>query len=359
RDAGADLVIVTAHAGSYCSEFDDPRDLSSCDLAGEIMRVALDLPGGLVDQIIAGHRHEGIAHEVNGIAITSSYSNTRAFGRVDYVFDRASRRLTRRRIFEPQPICGFVDTTNGGCLPGSSATADDRASYSDRQVVPNADVAAIAAEATARSDELKSEKLGVTLAEPITRAGRSDSAIGHLFTEIVLAGTGVDAVVHNVVGGIRADLPAGELVYGDVYEMYPFDNIVVPLDLSGAQLRELLGREATKTRARAGISGIRVFVRCEAGALDVSMERRDGTAIDDDDVLTVMTTDFLATGGDDVLTPVIPDGGFEIDNAKPLVREVIADWLRNRGGSIDAETFSDAGNPKWNIDASVTPGCSL
>lgn len=64
RKAGADLVIVTAHAGSSCEQFNDPRDLSSCDLSGEIMQVALNLPAGLVDQIIAGHVHRGIAHEV-------------------------------------------------------------------------------------------------------------------------------------------------------------------------------------------------------------------------------------------------------------------------------------------------------
>jgi len=38
RAAGASLVIVLAHAGSRCTEFDDPFDLSSCYMPGEIMR---------------------------------------------------------------------------------------------------------------------------------------------------------------------------------------------------------------------------------------------------------------------------------------------------------------------------------
>jgi len=69
RSAGAVLVVVAAHAGSACDEFDDPLDLSSCDIDGEIMRVANAIPEGLVDLIVAGHRHRGIAHVVNGIGL--------------------------------------------------------------------------------------------------------------------------------------------------------------------------------------------------------------------------------------------------------------------------------------------------
>ena len=359
RKAGADLVIVTAHAGSYCENFDDPLDLSSCDLSGEIMQVALDLPAGLVDQIIGGHVHQGIAHEVNGIAITSSYSNSRAFGRVDYVFNRADRTLNSRRIFPPQSICGYVDNTSGNCIPAADATGSAQvARYSGHVVSPDARVSAIAAYVTQRASELKSEKLGVYLETPITRAGRSNSAIGHLFTDIVLDATGGDVVIHNVVGGIRADLPPGDLAYGAVYEMYPFDNIVVQLDLTGAELRRVLEREVFKPDRRAGISGIRVFAACDDNELNVTMTRADGSAIEDHETLAVITTDFLATGGDDVLTPIIPEDGFPIANDMPLVREAIADWLRQRGGSLSAATFSDASNPKWNVADSILDGCS-
>ena len=72
RIAGAQLVIVTAHAGSRCTEFSDPYDTTSCDMAGEIMQTAANLPEGLVDHIVAGHVHQRIAHVVNGVSINSS-----------------------------------------------------------------------------------------------------------------------------------------------------------------------------------------------------------------------------------------------------------------------------------------------
>lgn len=359
REAGADLIIVTAHAGSACESFGDSQDLSSCDLSGEIMQVALDLPAGLVDQIIAGHIHEGIAHEVNGIAITSSYSNTRAFGRVDYVFNRSDRRLNSREIFPPQPICGYVDNTSGLCVSANDVTGSAQvASYSGRIVSPDAKVSEIAEYAAQRASELKTEKLGVYLETPITRAGGSNSAIGHLFTEVMLDAVGGDVLIHNVVGGIRTDLPQGDLVYGSIYEMYPFDNVVVQLDLTGAELRRVLQREVFKLDKRAGISGIRVFAACDGDKLRVTMIRQDGSEIEDQEMLAVMTTDFLATGGDDVLTPIIPEGGFPIARDTPLVREAIADWMRRRGGNLSADSFSDADSPKWNIPDSILDGCS-
>ena len=358
RQAGADLVIVTAHAGSRCENFDDPLDLSSCNMSDEIMQVALNLPVGLVDLIIGGHTHQGIAHEVNGIAITSSFSRTGAFGRVDFVFNRADRSLSSRKIFPPQQVCGYVDNTTGLCVSADDATgAAQVASYSGRIVSPNAKIVEIAAHAAERANVLKTEKLGVYLETPITTQGGSNSAIGHLFTDVMLDAVGGDVLIHNVMGGIRADLPQGDLVYGSIYEMYPFDNLVVRLDLSGAELRRVLEREVFKTR-RAGIAGIRVFAACNDDGLELTMMRADGSTIEDNDMLAVMTTDFLATGGDDVLTPVIPEDGFPLATSAILVREAIADWMRQRGGSLNADTFSDAGNPKWSIPESGMAQCA-
>ena len=101
RAQGAQVVIVTAHAGGRCSEFDRPEDLSSCDPNGEIFAVARELPRGLVDAIVAGHSHATVGHQVEGIPITEAYSNGRAFGRIDLSVDRAAKTVVRKRSFPP------------------------------------------------------------------------------------------------------------------------------------------------------------------------------------------------------------------------------------------------------------------
>ena len=166
-------------------------------------------------------------------------------------------------------------------------------------------------------------------------------------------------MIHNVGGGIRADLPQGDLTYGAVYEMFPFDNVVVKLDLSGAELREVLGRQVLRPDRRAGIAGIRVFATCDDDKLDVTMLRPDSSEIEDQEMLVVTTNNFLATGGDDIFTTVIPEDGFPIADDLLLVREAIADWMRERGGKLNAETFSDSDNPKWNTPGPIPTSCSL
>ena len=109
---------------------------------------------GLVDHIVAGHVHQGIAHDVNGIAVTASYSNTRAFSRVDFTVDRRSGEIVERRVYPPQEICG--EETEGPC------------EYEGRPVVPMPEVVAIAERAQGVAARRKAEKLGVYLETSMT-----------------------------------------------------------------------------------------------------------------------------------------------------------------------------------------------
>ena len=358
RNAGATVVIVTAHAGGQCTEFDDPRDLSSCDTDSEIMRVARDLPAGLVDHIIAGHVHQGIAHFVNGISITSSYSRTRAFSRVDLTIDRASGEVRRSKVYPPQQACMAVIRGSGHCaMPG-----DDRvesATYEGRPVSPDPAVAAIAAEATAYARAIKEERLGVQLTATFPHPPATESPLANLMTQAILESIGGDVAIHNVNGGIRSTLPPGELTFGSVYEMFPFDNRVVVLDVSGSELRAVLAHQAHKGRRRAGIAGIRVHVSCNSDAMRLSAVRPDGSEISDDDRVRLVANDFLVLGGDDVLTPIIPAGGFEIDPSMPLVRDVLVDWFRNGPAMLDPDDFSSSDQPRWRVPARVPANCTL
>lgn len=356
RQQGAVLVIVTAHAGSSCTNFEDPQDLRSCDTNGEIMQVARDLPAGLVDQIIGGHVHQGIAHEVNGIAITSSFSNTRAFGRVDYVVDVPGRNIVSRQIYAPQLICKHVGEVPGQCLPADDAGAKP-ASYAGREVVADRTVSAIADEAAASASEIKSQPLGVYLETPITLANGTGSALGHLFMDAILESTDGDIVMHNVMGGIRDNLPQGELTYGSVYQISPFDNRIVTLRLTGAELRTVLANEVHRSR-QVAFAGIRAFVACNDGRLDVEIRRPDGTLVSDTDEIDVVTTDFLALGGGGVFRAVTPEGGFDIPSDTPMIRDLFVDWLKKRGGRLNAEQFLDSESPRWNVPDTIPADCS-
>ena len=270
RDDGARLVIVSSHAGSECTEFDDPYDLSSCDMEGEIMRVAGALPQGLVDHIVAGHTHDRVAHIVNGISITSGIARTISFGRTDFEIDRNTGEIIDRKVFPPQYPCPWISNTDGACAWDDTGDVS-RAVYEGRPVTPRVRVVEIAKRAHALAAEIQNEKLGPYLETPFTLDGNPESALGNLFVDAVLWGSEGDIAIHNVTGGIRAEIAAGELTYGDVYEVFPFDNVTVVLNIAGRDLRRIIARQAHNHERRAGIAGMRVVVRCANDVLDVDM----------------------------------------------------------------------------------------
>ena len=356
REKGAKLVIVAAHAGGRCSDFSDPLDLSSCDTGSEVVRLAEALPVGLVDHIIAGHVHQGMAHVVNDISITSSYSHTHSFSRVDLSMDKATGRRVSREVFPPQLACPRWDTEDS-CVWQLAAQDSARPAVYEGQVVePNADVLEIAQRAARRALDRKLEDLGAFLETPFTLKGNPESALGNLMTDAMLDSVAGDIAIHNVSGGIRAILPAGELTFGAVYEMFPFDNRVVVLELTGRQLRKVIAAQALKSRRRAGISGMHVTASCAGGTLAIEMRLADERVVSDTDRVNVIVNDFLALGGDDILTPVLPAGGFEFDDSLPLVRDVLVEWFRDRG-SLRADAFLTGDAPKWRVPADAVDAC--
>jgi 2',3'-cyclic-nucleotide 2'-phosphodiesterase (5'-nucleotidase family) len=358
RGSGAAVVIVAAHAGGECTRFDSPEDLSSCDAASEIIRVARELPRGLVDVIVAGHVHEGMAHDVAGIAITSAYSGGYAFGRVDLDIDPRTRMVAGRRIFAPRQLCARENPRTGRCDPDDPQRAAVASRYEGRAVVADANVSRVLTPAIRQAAALKATPLGVTLDTPIARAEWPESALGNLFLEALRESVpGADVGLYNVRGGLRADLPAGPLTYGGVFSVIPFDNRVATLHLTGAELARVVAAQLQATPTRLGIDGIRVKAACTNGTLAVALERPSGARIADDERLVVITTDFLAFGGNDILTPVMPTGGFAVPAEAPIARDLIADWFRRRGGRLRAEQLVDPARPRWTYPGPLPVRC--
>ena len=358
RRDGADIVIVTSHAGGECQEFDEPYDLSSCELDYEIMKVANALPTGLIDQIVAGHAHSGMAHIVNGIAVTSAFSNTYAFDRVDFTVDSASGEVMARKVFPPQLNCPAYSRQTDECEWTETDPALVRLPvYEGRIVQATSELEAIAARTRAHTAAIRSESLGVTLETPFMLDGTPESPLGLLFTDAILEDVDADISIHNVSGGIRAILPAGEVTFGRVYEIYPFDNRVVVLDVSGADLRRIIEKQALEDRRRAGFSGMRVFVACENEAIDIKMVLNSGHEIADGDRVRISTNDFLATLGDRILSPGVPDGGYQFADDPRFTRDLLLNWFRKRGGSLTVEDFNSEDNRRWNFSESFVSQC--
>jgi len=360
RASGAAVIVVAAHAGGTCADFSNPLDLSSCAPDEEIVNVIHALPRGLVDVVVAGHRHLGIGHQIDGVAVTEAYAGGRSFGRVDLVVDRAARRVTGRRSFAPRDLCSRVDPGTTRCDPEGASVSRVPAEYEGAAVTADAAVARVLAPGVEAARRVKTRPLGITLSTPLRRTAGLDSPLGNLFTDAFLAAVpGAGLVVNNTDGGLRADMPAGPVTYGTVFEVMPFDNRVVAFHLSGAEIRKMVTTwMGARVPVTPGIAGLRIRVSCQGPALHVALIRPDGQPVEDRERVLVVTTDFLATNGDNIFASVVPPDGFTVEQDVGTVRDVVIGALKKYGSTLGEAQLLDGPNPRWALPGPRPVMCS-
>jgi 2',3'-cyclic-nucleotide 2'-phosphodiesterase (5'-nucleotidase family) len=332
-----------AHEGGACKAFDNPDALQSCDARSEIFSVAAQLPKHSVDAIVAGHTHQAIAQRVAGIPIIQSYSNGRAFGRIDLTVDRRTGKVVTSRLEPPQDICPSSAPDN--CKPGA---------YLGQPVEKDPSLAALLAPAFAAAQRKGEERLGVEVLRPLPHNRSQETALGNLLADLMLAGQPDSSVAMLNGGGMRSGLPAGPLTFARLYEVFPFDNAFASLKISAGAFRKLVARSLGRSQSLVSLAGVRVRARCNGKQLEVTLNRADGTPLPDETMLQLTTSDFLATGGDGFFADTAVK--FEIG---PPIRDGMAEALRQRGGSLapDDPSLADPARPRFDLPAAVPIRC--
>ena len=353
RTAGARLVILSAHAGGGCDRFDDPLDLTSCDPNSEIFDLAQNVPKGQVDAIVAGHTHAGLAHVVNGIPIVQSYWGGRSFGRIDLTIDRATARVISSRPYAPRDICATEAPLTPGCVSPEEKSAV-RSTYEGRPVVEDARILDAMKPALARVRQLQSTPLNVVLDATLARTGDPESPLGNMFADALREEGRADiALNNNSLGGLRADLPAGAITFGQLYDTFPFDNRLARISIAAGSLEQGIANALRRGRRGAfGISGAQVRVSCGPDGLQVRLFRASGKPIGSTESLVVVGMDSLLGG--QMFAPAVAPGTIRLAPDAPIVREVVEDWLRDRGGRLRAAQFAGEGERRLEYDAGGT-----
>ena len=153
----------------------------------------------------------------------------------------------------------------------------------------------------------------------------------------LLMGEKVDVGIGNF-GGIRIDMPQGDIILDDMLAMFPFQNQLVYVEHKGKEIRKILEQMAAGRFEVLG--GVRVVA--EDGKL-VSAEI-GGEPIDDEKVYGLATISFLLTGG---------DGLTLADNALSVTVFENEDIIDAVLAHVNAETA--AGRPiEYKMDGRVT-----
>jgi 2',3'-cyclic-nucleotide 2'-phosphodiesterase/3'-nucleotidase len=269
---------------------------------GRLVRV------GGVDLWMGGHSHNHLVAEQDGATVMISGSSGQVVGVCDLTVDPVAARVVERRA-HLQPTYADEVAPDSGMLA--------------RVAGWNARVALVAATPIGRN------------ARTLTRSRTGESTLGNLVADAMRAASGADVALTNA-GGMRADLPAGPITKGTVYDVIPFDNTLVRVKLTGAGLRRLIEEGLANGRVSPQ-SGLRY-------RFDLSQppERRllaltlaDGSPLDDSRVYAVAVNNFMASGGDGYESLARA----EQEDTGRLLRDALEEFLaeRTRSGPLDVQ----------------------
>ena len=171
------------------------------------------------------------------------------------------------------------------------------------------------------------KEMGVVIGQmPETlRKSRPNSNMGNWFCDVLLSeakrtsSRDVDFAIQNY-GGLRIPSVAeGPLKVGTIYELMPFDNLLVILDLNVQQVQMLLDKIAGS--GGWPISRNITFKIQNGKATDIKIK---GESLGSKKMYRVAMPDYIANGGDnfDFLVP-LPQ-----DNSGNFIREVVIEHLR-------------------------------
>ena len=131
-------------------------------------------------------------------------------------------------------------------------------------------------------------------------ASKPESELSNLLADILVwggkpFGEKPDMAVYNM-GGIRAALAEGDVTWGNIIDMAPFENKICFLTLTGERLLELFGQIASR-----GGEGVSHGVELRIADSKLLSARLHGKEIDPQESYRVATLDYLAEGNDGLL----------------------------------------------------------
>ncbi len=264
KDAGADIIIALTHLGSFQ------------DKEGNITGEAADLcEVDGVNGVVSAHTHQRVSGLVNGKPVVQAYKNGRSIGKMTFVFDENNKLVSA----EPS-----LDN-----LYERPDTLED-----------DANTLAIYKKLEEDLGPVLGKVLGKTTVDLDHDRYAGPSLLGEWSCDIMKDAAGVQIAMTNG-GGLRVPVPAGEITAGILYEVMPFDNTLYTMKLSGADVKANIEHGImNEDIGWIQISGVRVTYNpgAEAGNRITSMVLEDGTPIEMENYYTVVTNDFMFTGGD-------------------------------------------------------------
>jgi 5'-nucleotidase/UDP-sugar diphosphatase len=290
-----DVIIALAHLG-----LDESSTVTSKALAQEVEGI---------DLIIDGHSHSML--EAGQLENNTLIVQTKNYGQ----------------------NLGYVDIE---ILEGevTGITARLLAAADTADVVPDPDLQKTIEDIEAANAEVFNEVIATTdvyLDGVRENVRTKETNLGNLSADAARAATGADIAFVNG-GGIREDIPVGDITKGKIAAIFPFGNTIEVKKITGADLKAMLEWSVSDYPAAKGaflqVSGLEFSFdpAKEAGSKVVEI-LVGGEAFDEAKEYTVAINDFMSTGGDGY--SMLAD--YDVLAIYGTYEEIIIDYLATNG----------------------------
>ena len=326
RDAGAQIVIALIHEG----------DNYNNGASGPIVDIAHQLAG--VDAVLGGHTHTIVQTTVtnkDGKLIPLEIANSSGKGYIDlkitqhtadgtFTFDNATSAYVAE---DYSPTTSNPGTTYPYSYKAAAPVVD--------QAVAKIVTDVLIAEGPILNEVLGSAQINMTRTQADSPYG--ESLAGNWAADVTRQQGNAEVGFQNN-GGLRIDIPQGQIIMSTIYGFMPFDNVVMTCDMTGAQLKVILEEAVMDNGMGIQLSGLKFTYNpaLPSGSRVTGITKNDGTPIDINDTVKtykVATNDFLAGG-----TTASPKDGFtfasqssNMTNTYILIRDALADNVRAAG----------------------------
>ncbi|OOM79199.1 5'-nucleotidase C-terminal domain-containing protein [Clostridium sp. BL-8] len=328
----ADVIIALVHEGDKGDNATGPV----FDLANKLQNV---------DAVFGGHSHTKTAAIAQTTKIPVYIGGSNGKGYIDAKFEITG---DKKVVF---------DTPK---LESSYVALDNEQGYKAAKPQTDSDVDKIVKQANKEIEPMTSEVIGYNTESDLTRtldvSPYGSSILGNWASDVTRNAVKADVGFQNN-GGLRIDIPKGNITVGTMWQFMPFDNTIYKLSMTKAQLIEVLEQAVADNSKGLQVSGIKITYdsKLPSGQRVKSITKEDGSEISDTEKLTVAVPDFVAQGGDS-FTAFTKYGGLDVANdTHTLVRDAFIDWCKANKDKNDKNTISNVDIPRMiNTSSSIT-----
>ena len=295
-----DVIVALTHIGAKQDAYGS--DLTKPVTGEEIENLCNNVTG--LDAVVTGHSHSSVSGYINNIPVIQGYKNGRAYGKLTITMNADGT------LEEIVPALNNAYKTKDDVTPDAAALK----AYDKWNTELSPILDKVLGQA---SDTFTHSKLD------------NVSVLGRWVCETMAKKVNTQIAIQNG-GGLRRDIPSGDITYGTLYEVMPFDNTLVTMDLLGSDILKNIeyGTDNT-TVGNASYSGLIVAYDSskEAGSKVTSISLSDGTPLEMNKYYSVVINDFMYPTGDN----------FDFTNAKNFVdtfvpiRDVLIDEIKASG----------------------------